>query len=135
MACCVYSLESPQVHVKIRKYSLFVFLSYRKNFLGTQKRVRISNKRAIGVRAIWLDSRLNNARPLHRIRIGQFDRPTVNTAYIIYGQIQPVHRIRIGKFDRPTVNKQIQYDFLRGGMGLEEGVDLIKLPFFTKRQT
>ena len=43
-------------HGKIRKFPyLFVFLSfeYRKNFVGTQKRVRISHgKRAIGVRAI-----------------------------------------------------------------------------------
>ena len=32
---------------------MLVFLSYRKNFLGSQKRVRISHgKRAIGVRAI-----------------------------------------------------------------------------------
>ena len=32
---------------------MFVFLSYRKNFVGTQKRVRISHgKRAMGVRAI-----------------------------------------------------------------------------------
>ena len=32
---------------------IFVFLSYRKNFVGTQKRVRISHdKRAIDVRAI-----------------------------------------------------------------------------------
>ena len=32
---------------------MFVFLSFRKNFVGTQKRVRISqSKRAISVRAI-----------------------------------------------------------------------------------
>ena len=43
---------------KIRKCSLkypliFVFLSYRKNFLGTQKQFRISHsKREIGVRVI-----------------------------------------------------------------------------------
>ena len=38
----------------IRKFpKLFVFLSYWKNFVGTQKRVRISHgKRAISVRAI-----------------------------------------------------------------------------------
>ena len=43
-----------QFHDKIRKFPyIFVFLSYRKNFVGTQKRVRISHgKRAIGVRAI-----------------------------------------------------------------------------------
>ena len=41
-------------HDKIRKIpKKFVFLSYRNNFVGTQKRVRISHgKRAIGVRAI-----------------------------------------------------------------------------------
>ena len=63
--CRVYSLESPHEAIltsthnirfydKIRKFPLiFVFLSYRKNFVGTQKRVRISHgKRAIGVRAI-----------------------------------------------------------------------------------
>ena len=43
-----------QFHDEIRKFPLnFVFLSYRKNFVGTQKLVRISQgKRAIGVRAI-----------------------------------------------------------------------------------
>ena len=42
------------LHDKIRKFpKIFVFLGYRKNFVGTQKRVRISHgKRAIGVRAI-----------------------------------------------------------------------------------
>ena len=51
MVCCVYLLESPH---KIRKNpQLFVFLSYQKNFVGTQKRVRISyGKRAIGLRVI-----------------------------------------------------------------------------------
>ena len=59
----MYSLEEPPrgdskwyiqhiFHNKIRKIpkiSLFAFLSYRKNFLGTQKRVRISpGKQAIG---------------------------------------------------------------------------------------
>ena len=41
-------------HDKVRKSSLkFVFLSYWKNFVGTQKRVRIIHgKRAICVRAI-----------------------------------------------------------------------------------
>ena len=35
------------------KYKIFAFLSYRKNFVGTQKRVRLSRgKRVIGVRAI-----------------------------------------------------------------------------------
>ena len=43
-----------QFHDKIRNFPLiFVFLSYRKKFVGTKKRVRISHgKRAIGVRAI-----------------------------------------------------------------------------------
>ena len=47
------STHNIQFHDKIRKkYQIFVFLSYRKNFVGTQKRVRISHgKRAIGVRA------------------------------------------------------------------------------------
>ena len=42
------------MRVKIRKFSyMFVFLSYRKYFIGTQNRVRISHgKRAIGVRAV-----------------------------------------------------------------------------------
>ena len=50
----MYSLESPRFHDKIRKFPLvFAFLSYRKNFKGTQKRVRINHgNRAIGVRAI-----------------------------------------------------------------------------------
>ena len=48
------STHNIQFHDKIRKFPLvFVFLSYRKNFKGTQKRVRINHgKRAIGVRAI-----------------------------------------------------------------------------------
>ena len=48
------STHSIQFHDKIRKIpEIFVFLSYRKNFVGTQKQVRISHgKRAIGVRAI-----------------------------------------------------------------------------------
>ena len=65
MICWVYSLESPRrgdsneyiQHTiswsnKKTPY-VFVFWSYRKNFVGTQKHVRISHgKRAIGVRAI-----------------------------------------------------------------------------------
>ena len=40
-------------HDKIRFPLIFVFLSYRKNFIGTQKRVRNSRgKQAIGARAI-----------------------------------------------------------------------------------
>ena len=48
------SKHNIQFHDKIRKFlEILVFLSYRKNFVGTQKRVRISHgKRAIGVRAI-----------------------------------------------------------------------------------
>ena len=48
------STHNIQFHGKIRKFPLvFVFLSYRKNFKGTQKRVQINHdKRAIGVRAI-----------------------------------------------------------------------------------
>ena len=48
------SIHNIQFHDKIRKFPLvFVFLSYQKNFVGTQKRVQISHgKRAIGVRAI-----------------------------------------------------------------------------------
>ena len=60
--CWVYSwsLESPRYnirfHDKIRKNSSFFFLSYRNNFGGTQKRVRISHgKRGIRVRAIDVD--------------------------------------------------------------------------------
>ena len=43
-----------QIHDKIRTFPcIFVFLSYRKNFVGTPKRDRISHgKRAIAVRAI-----------------------------------------------------------------------------------
>ena len=43
-----------QYYDKIRKFSLrYVFLSKLKNFVATQKRVRISHgKRAIGVRAV-----------------------------------------------------------------------------------
>ena len=48
------STHNIQFHDKMRKFPLtFVFLSYRKNFAGTQERVRISHgKRAIDVRAI-----------------------------------------------------------------------------------
>ena len=54
-----------QFHDKIRKFLLiFVFLSYRKNFAGTNKRVRISHgKRTIIVRAI--EVRLNMASSTH----------------------------------------------------------------------
>ena len=46
------STHNIQFHDKIRKVSIFVVLSYRKNFVGTQKRRRISHgKRAIAVRA------------------------------------------------------------------------------------
>ena len=43
-----------QFHDKIRTFPyIFVFLSHRKNFVGTKNRVRtIHGKRAIGVRAI-----------------------------------------------------------------------------------
>ena len=43
-----------QFHDKMTKFpQIFVLLIYRKNFIGTQKRVQISHgKRAIGVRAI-----------------------------------------------------------------------------------
>ena len=48
------STHNIHFHDKIRKFpEIFVFLSYLKNIVGTQKRVRISHgKRAIGVRAI-----------------------------------------------------------------------------------
>ena len=48
------STHNIQFHEKLRKISLiFVFINYRKNFVGTQKRVRnIHGKRAVGVRAI-----------------------------------------------------------------------------------
>ena len=41
-------------HDKLRRFpEIFVLLSYRKNFVGTQKLVRINHgKRAIGVRAV-----------------------------------------------------------------------------------
>ena len=40
-------------HDKLRKKSLNIcFLSYWKNFVGTEKRVRIHGKRAIRIRAI-----------------------------------------------------------------------------------
>ena len=48
------STHNIQFRDKMRKFPyIFVFLSCRKNFVGTQKRVRISHgKRAIGVRAV-----------------------------------------------------------------------------------
>ena len=48
------STHNIQFRDKMRKFPLiFVFLSCRKNFVGTQKQVRISHgKRAIGDRAI-----------------------------------------------------------------------------------
>ena len=48
------STHNIQLHDKIRKFPLTCdFWNYRKNFVGTQKQVRISHgKRAIGVRAI-----------------------------------------------------------------------------------
>ena len=48
------STHNIQFHNKIRKFlKMFVFLSYQKNFIGTQKQVQIiQNKRAIGVRVI-----------------------------------------------------------------------------------
>ena len=48
------STRNIQCHDGIRKFpEIFVFLSYQKNFVGTQKLVRISHgKRAVGVRAI-----------------------------------------------------------------------------------
>ena len=46
-----YNLQFYKKRRKFLKY--FFFSSYRKNFVGTKKRVRISHgKRAIGVRAI-----------------------------------------------------------------------------------
>ena len=47
------STHNIQFHDKIRKKSFTVFLSYWKNFVGTEKRVRIiQGVRAIRVRAI-----------------------------------------------------------------------------------
>ena len=48
------SIHNIQFRDKIRTFPLvFVFLSYRKNFVGTQKRVRINHgKRVMCVRAI-----------------------------------------------------------------------------------
>ena len=48
------STHNIQFHHEIRKFPyIFVFLSNRKNSVGTQKRVRITHgKQAIGVRAI-----------------------------------------------------------------------------------
>ena len=60
------STHNIQFHDKIRKFPLVsVFLSYQKNFVGTQKRVRISHdERAIGDRAIeirlYVQHRINN---------------------------------------------------------------------------
>ena len=56
------STHNIQFHDKIRKFpKIFVFLSYWKNFVGTQKRVRISHgKRAIGVRVIEVRLYINN---------------------------------------------------------------------------
>ena len=50
----IASIHSMQCHNKIRKFPLlFVLLNYRKNFVRTQKRVRIGHgKLAIGDRAI-----------------------------------------------------------------------------------
>ena len=42
------STHNIQFHDKIRKFPLvFVFLSYRKNFVGTQKRVRINHDKPL----------------------------------------------------------------------------------------
>ena len=38
------SIHNIQFHDKIRIISLFVFMSYRKNFLGTQIQVRVSHR-------------------------------------------------------------------------------------------
>ena len=48
------STHNIRFHDKIRKFPfVFVFLSYGRNFVGTQKRVRINHgKLAIGVQAI-----------------------------------------------------------------------------------
>ena len=47
------STHNIQFHNILKKYIIFVFLSYWKNFVGTEKRVRIIHgKRAIRVRAI-----------------------------------------------------------------------------------
>ena len=48
------STQNIRFHDKIRKFpEIFVFLSYRKNFVGTQKRVRIiQGNQTIGVRAV-----------------------------------------------------------------------------------
>ena len=48
------STHNIQCHDKIRKsLYIFAFLGYRKNSVGTEKRVRIGyGKRAIGIRAI-----------------------------------------------------------------------------------
>ena len=48
------SIHNIHLHDEIgKKTKIFVFLSCQKNFLGTQKRVRISHgKPVIGVRAI-----------------------------------------------------------------------------------
>ena len=48
------SAHNIQFHDKRRKIlSIFVFMSYRKDFVGTQERVRISHgKRTISVQAI-----------------------------------------------------------------------------------
>ena len=48
------STHNIQFHDKIRKFLKYLFcLSYRKNFVGTQKQVQISHgKQAIGVQAI-----------------------------------------------------------------------------------
>ena len=62
------STHNIQFHDEIRKLPLkFVFLSYRKNFVGTKKLVRISHgKRAIGVRAIEVRLYLVTVIPLFR---------------------------------------------------------------------
>ena len=51
-----------QFHNEVRKLPyIFIFLIYRKNFIGTQNRVRFSHgERAIGVRAIEIRLYLYN---------------------------------------------------------------------------
>ena len=89
MVCLVYSLESPRwgdsneytqhtFHDKIRKFSYFFFLSYRKNFGDIQNQVRISHgKQAISVRAI--ESRLYQEGYFYA-RVSRFEKVDKNWA-------------------------------------------------------
>ena len=112
------STHNIQFHDKIRKFPLvFVFLSCRQNFVGTQKWVRINHgKRAIGVRAI--EVRLYISGACFRVYICMQISRSIDTNHQYYDTVSPKDMIHWCNDDIVTISS---LHFLFGSEAVELG--------------